>query len=180
MSSLGSCPPTWWLKATRGFRVQFSALPGAGPNTHHPFQEKALCLVLESPKGKMLHSLLLTQFNFTLYYFPFCWEYSHYSTCLFLSAAISRVPVSLSTLFETVFKVGTDRGEKPLPPTEVLLQFFGLATNQHSDKFTFIHGFAQKGLHGLVFPQPVEDFWSKTTSLTALLQELTCQLLNHL
>lgn len=46
-------------------------------------------------------------------------KYSGYSECL--SAAISLGPcLSLSMLvFETVFTVGTDRGEKPLPPAEV-------------------------------------------------------------
>lgn len=44
----------------------------------------------------------------------------------------------------------------------------------------FIHGFAQKGLRESVLPQRVEGFWSKTASFTALLQEVTCQLLNHL
>ena len=146
----------------RGSRVHFPALPGAGPNTHYPFQEKALCLILQPSKGKTLQSLLLTQFHFTLRLFPVSLgnKYSHYSKCLFLSAAISQGPyLSLSTLlFETVFKAGTGRGEKPLPPTEVFFQFFSLATNQQSNKFTFIHGLAQKGLHGSVLRQPVDDF----------------------
>lgn len=40
---------------------------------------------------------------------------------LFVSAVSHRAPGSLSTLlFETVLKEGTDRGEKPLPPTEIV------------------------------------------------------------
>lgn len=97
-------------------------------------------------------------FHVTLFPFLLGNKYRRYSKCLFLSAAISQGHrLSLSTLlFETVFKVGTDRGEEPLPPTEVFFRFFSSATNQQSSKFMFIHGFAQKGQHGSVLWQPVE------------------------
>lgn len=113
----GSLPcPSW------GWSQHPPPLPGEGPL---PFTAAI------QGQNASLPAVDTILFHVTLFPASLGNKYSRYSKCLFLSAAISEGPChSLSTqlLFETAFQAGTDRGEKPLPPTEVFFQFFSLAT----------------------------------------------------
>lgn len=155
----GQLPIRLTAQGSLGSWVHFPAFPGAGPKTHHSFQEKALCLVLQPSKGKMHHSATdKISLYIELFLVSLGKEHSPCSS-LFLSAAFSRGPqLAPSTLFfDTVFKVGTNSGEEPLLPTEVFFQFSSSSTNQQKNKFMFIQGFGQDELDGFVLRQLVED-----------------------